>query len=130
MFTLHPQLERDTFPVADLKLCKILLMNNALFPWLILVPRAENATEIVDLASHDQHLLMDEITIVSRIVRKLFSPHKMNIAALGNQVSQLHVHVIARSREDPAWPNPVWGTGSKPYTDPAPLIEKLNSSLK
>lgn len=115
MFQLHPQLIRDTVFVGDLPLCRVLLMNNRLFPWLILVPRLENASEIIDLSSAERHLLMDEIGLVSEQVKYLYQPDKLNVAALGNQVPQLHVHVIARYRTDPAWPNPVWGNGTEAY---------------
>src|SRR6266704_1951775 len=96
MLTLHPQLERDTFFITDLQLSRVLLMNNSLFPWLILVPMAEDAREVVDLPAPDQHRLMDEISSASSVIKTLFNPHKINIAALGNQVPQLHIHVIAR----------------------------------
>ncbi len=96
MFTLNPQLAADTFPVADLDLCRVLLMNNALFPWLILVPRQDGLVEITDLPPQDLHTLMDEISRVSVAMQSLFKPYKLNIAALGNQVRQLHIHVIAR----------------------------------
>ena len=99
MFNLHPQLERDTLPIADLPLCHAVLMNNALFPWLILVPRVPEAREIIDLEAAQRHLLMDEIARVSQAMRGLFRPDKLNVAALGNQVPQLHVHVIARFTE-------------------------------
>lgn len=129
MFTLHPQLEQDTFFITDLKLCSVLLMNNSLFPWLVLVPCVENIREIIELSDTERHLLMDEITSVSKVMKELFTPHKLNIAALGNQVPQLHVHVIARSTEDAAWPQPVWGKGAKPYEDSQPLIKKLKSAF-
>ena len=125
MFSLHPQLERDTFFVTDIGLCRVLLMNNSLFPWLILVPRTENAREIIDLPKKQRHMLVDEIAWASQVLKTLFSPDKINVAALGNQVPQLHVHVIARFASDAAWPQPVWGKGGKPYDDPKPRIEKL-----
>ena len=128
-FTLHPQLERDTFPIGELPLCRALLVNNALFPWLILVPRIGNAHEIIDLAPSDQHRLMDEIALISNVVQVTFKAEKLNIAALGNQVPQLHVHVIARFAKDAAWPNPVWGVKGEPYADAGPLLRQLRDTL-
>ncbi|HEU5046275.1 MAG TPA: HIT family protein [Rickettsiales bacterium] len=130
MFALDHRLEHETFFVADLELSRVILMNNALFPWLILVPRVEKAVELIDLSDMDQHLLMDEISFASVVVRNVFNPHKINVAALGNQTKQLHVHIIARFTTDSAWPEPVWGKGSQPYDDPKPLVEKLHWSFK
>lgn len=115
-FTLHSQLAADTFPVVSLPLSDVLLMDNSLFPWLILVPRVEEACEIIDLNSRQRVQLMDEIALISEALKASFSPDKLNVAALGNQVPQLHVHIIARYREDDAWPNPVWGRGRSNYT--------------
>lgn len=106
---LHPQLEADTHPVASLGLSELRLMDDARYPWLILVPRVPDAVELVDLVETQQAMLMREIAQASRALRSLFDPHKLNVAALGNVVSQLHVHVVARSRDDAAWPRPVWG---------------------
>lgn len=125
MFSLPERLKADTFPVAELALSSVLLMNNALFPWLILVPRIAGASEIVDLTPQDQATLMREIAQASHILRTCFTPDKLNIAALGNQVPTLHVHVIARFKHDSAWPNPVWGNGTTPYEDASPLRLKL-----
>ncbi len=108
-FRLHPQLAADTLPVASLPLCDVLLMNDANYPWLILVPRVAGASELLDLDDGDRMQLWREIDIASRALRERFTPDKLNIAALGNMVSQLHVHVIARFRNDAAWPKPVWG---------------------
>ncbi|MFT6333114.1 MAG: diadenosine tetraphosphate (Ap4A) HIT family hydrolase [Lentimonas sp.] len=109
MFKLHPQLEKDTFLVKDLKLCRILLIKNALYPWFVLVPKKENLTEIMDLNLEQQILLTKEIDFMSRAVKKIFKPHKLNIAALGNVVPQLHIHIIARFKNDVTFPKPVWG---------------------
>jgi diadenosine tetraphosphate (Ap4A) HIT family hydrolase len=111
MFSLHERLQADTVPVSDLGLCRILLMNNRIWPWLILVPRRAEAVEIHRLAVADQMALMEEIAAASRVIERLFSPNKLNVGALGNMVPQLHVHVIGRTRGDPAWPGPVWGSG-------------------
>ena len=125
MFSLHPQLEKDTFHVTDLSLCRVLLMNNHLFPWIILVPQVEEVTEIIDLSVIDRHRLMDEIAKASQVMQAVYKPKKLNVAALGNIVPQLHVHVIARAETDAAWPNPVWGGPSEYYGDPEPAIVKL-----
>jgi diadenosine tetraphosphate (Ap4A) HIT family hydrolase len=125
MFILHPQLARDTFFIADMPLCRALLMNNTLYPWVILVPRIEAASELIDLAPNERHRLMDEIAKVSHIMRIEFAPDKLNIAALGNQVPQLHIHIIARYKNDAAWPNPVWGKTAEPYANPEPVIQRL-----
>lgn len=114
VFILNSVLDKDTFPVTELSLCEVRLMDNKLFPWLILVPMREGVREWIDLERHDQHLLSDEIAIVSHIFNALTTPHKLNIGALGNQVEQLHVHVIGRYKEDVCWPNPVWG-GPREY---------------
>ncbi len=129
MFSLHPQLESDTLPVTDLGLCRVLLMDNALFPWLILVPRREQAREIIDLTPGQRHLLMDEIAHISEAMQELFRPDKINVAALGNQVPQLHIHVIARFTADSAWPYPVWGKGAEPYGNPQPVLQRLKRHL-
>jgi diadenosine tetraphosphate (Ap4A) HIT family hydrolase len=108
MFELHNQLEKDTILVKDLDLCRILLMNNSLYPWFILVPKKPDLIEIIDLSDSDQILLMKEISFFSNIVKKVFHPDKLNIAALGNMVPQLHIHIIARFKNDPTFPKPVW----------------------
>lgn len=92
-------------------------MNNKMFPWLLLIPKRAGASEWIDLSREDQHQLSDEIAIVSHLFQALVTPDKLNIAALGNQVSQLHVHLIARYKGDKAWPNPVWGSESIEYSE-------------
>lgn len=115
-FSLDSRLAADTVPVGDLALCAVLLMDDARFPWFILVPRRAGLTEIVDLAPEEAQALMEEIRLACGVVRALCDPDKLNVAALGNVVAQLHVHVIGRFRSDPAWPNPVWGAGTRtPY---------------
>nr|WP_211112251.1 HIT family protein [Azospirillum soli] len=108
---MHERLEADTAPVAELGLCRVLLMDNRVWPWLILVPARPALTEIHQLPQADQHRLMDEISLASQVFERLFRPDKINVGALGNMVPQLHVHVIARTKGDPAWPGPVWGSG-------------------
>lgn len=113
---LDPRLAADSVPVADLALCQVRLMNDATYPWLVLIPRRAGAVEIVDLAPEDRARLMDEIAVVSGALRDMTRCDKLNVAALGNMVPQLHVHVIARFAGDPAWPGPVWGkAAARPY---------------
>lgn len=115
-WTLHPQLDTDTHPVVRWPLCDVRLMDDANHPWLILVPRVAGATELVDLDPPAHAQLMVEITRASHALQAVHAPHKLNVAALGNAVEQLHVHVIARYRHDNAWPRPVWGVAdARPY---------------
>ena len=124
---LHPQLADDTQPVASWPLCELRLMDDANHPWLILVPRVVEAVELIDLSNAQQAELMREIGVASRMLQAVFKPHKLNVAALGNLVSQLHVHVIARFQDDIAWPRPVWGTAAaKPYSEEA-LVRRIES---
>lgn len=109
MFTLDSRLEADTIPVARFALSRVLLMDDATYPWLILAPERANVREITELAPEDRALLIEEIAATSRTLQGLYAPDKINVAALGNMVPQLHVHVIARFVSDPAWPRPVWG---------------------
>ena len=123
---LDPQLAADTHPVAHLPLSELRLMDDANHPWLILVPRVAGAVEWIDLDDAAQAGLTREIALASRALQSAFKPHKLNVAALGNMVPQLHVHVIARYRDDIAWPRPVWGTATaKPYT-PEALVERIS----
>ncbi|MBN8530645.1 MAG: HIT family protein [Alphaproteobacteria bacterium] len=128
-FSLHPKLQKDTFGVTELPLCTVLLMNNSSFPWLILVPRVADKRELIDLSPDDRHRLLDEVSLACEALKTVYTPDKLNVAALGNQVQQLHVHVIARFTGDAAWPNPVWGLPSKPYEESAPVIERLKRAL-
>lgn len=108
-FELHPQLAADGLFLADWPFCRVLRMNDRTYPWLILVPRRPEIREIVDLTEDEQLALTREIARASRALQTLRRPHKLNVAALGNMVPQLHVHVIGRDPGDPAWPKPVWG---------------------
>ncbi len=128
-WSLHPQLAQDTVPVGDLALSRLLLMQDANYPWLILVPRRPGSSEIIDLEWNDQVRLLEEISAVARGLKSITACDKLNIAALGNQVPQLHVHVIARSRGDAAWPRPVWGA-APPHAYDASAREALLASLR
>lgn len=109
MFALDPQLQKDTIAIASLPLCELLLMNDANYPWLILVPRREGLREFIDLSADEQMQLMQESNAVSKLLQTQFSAEKLNIAALGNVVSQLHIHHVARFSSDAVWPQPIWG---------------------
>ena len=122
---LHPQLADDTHPLAQFALCELRLMDDANHPWLILVPRVENAVELTDLNPAQQTQLIQDIDRASRALQTAVKPHKLNVAALGNIVPQLHVHVIARFRDDIAWPRPVWGTASAQSYSPELLIARV-----
>jgi diadenosine tetraphosphate (Ap4A) HIT family hydrolase len=124
-WALHPQLAADTHHVASLALSDVLLMDNRLHPWLILVPRVAGAVEWLDLDGDDRHRLLDEVAAAGRALRALHAPDKLNVAALGNVVTQLHVHVIARFRSDAAWPRPVWGAVSAEPYPPDALASEL-----
>ncbi|MBS0514543.1 MAG: HIT domain-containing protein [Proteobacteria bacterium] len=115
-FELHPQLAADTHFVGTLGLSRVLLMDDARFAWLILVPMRAGMRDWIDLPHAQQHQLLDEVERCSHALRALVRPDKLNIASLGNMVAQLHVHVIARHVDDAAWPGPVWGVGARvPY---------------
>jgi diadenosine tetraphosphate (Ap4A) HIT family hydrolase len=111
MWTLHPKLAADTHPIADWPLSRLLLMDDRRFPWLILVPRREGKSELHELEPRDRALLIEEAAGASRALAESFAADKINIAALGNQVPQLHLHVVARRKQDAAQPGLVWGAG-------------------
>lgn len=129
-FELDPRLSADALHVGDLPLSTVLLMNDARYPWLVLVPRRAGASEITDLSDGDAALLMAEVRIATRVMLKLANPDKVNVGALGNVVEQLHVHVVGRFRSDPAWPGPMWGQGEiMPYPDhsAAEITERVSA---
>lgn len=132
-WSLHPQLAQDTVPVGDLPLARVLLAKDANYPWLILVPRLPGLVELIDLEGNAQVQLLGEITAAARTLKVITQCDKLNIAALGNQVSQLHVHVIARRHSDAAWPKPVWGVKQPSVysdTQQACLLRSLRQSLE
>lgn len=115
-FALHPRLAADTIVLGDFPLCRLLLMNDAQYPWFILVPRREGARELYLLDERDQQQLLKESALLSRAVMTAFRGDKLNVAALGNLVPQLHVHHVVRFATDAAWPRPVWGLHpARPY---------------
>ena len=131
-FALDTRLAADTLPIGDLELSRALLMNDARYPWLILVPRRANVSEIVELAAQDRAVLIEEIAAASAFLRALPRVDKLNVGALGNIVKQLHVHVLGRATGDPAWPGPVWGVGARqPYAPEfaAALVAQARAAL-
>ncbi|UTW08629.1 HIT family protein [Pseudomonas benzenivorans] len=109
MFALDSRLQQDALVIGDFPLCRLLLMNDAHYPWFILVPRREEVSELFQLDARDQRELWQETTLLAETLKDTFAADKMNVATLGNVVSQLHMHVIVRRRSDAAWPAPVWG---------------------
>ncbi len=133
MFELDHRLREDTSVIGDLHLSRVLLHRDANYPWCILVPRRKGIREIFELKEIEQMTLLDESRALAAVMTALFQPDKLNVAALGNVVSQLHVHLIARFEDDPAWPAPVWGaTAAKAYGpgQREARIEQLGKALK
>ena len=120
-WSLHPQLARDTIVVGDLALSRLLVVNDANWPWLLLVPRRPEASEIIDLDEVERAQLMTEIARVAHALKEVTACDKLNMAALGNVVPQLHVHVIARRSGDAGWPKPIWGAVPPLPHDPREL---------
>lgn len=132
-FELDSQLASDTWFITDLTLSTVLLMNDSQFPWCILVPRVDNIVEITQLSQFQRRRLWDESDLISRAMQSVFNPDKLNIGAIGNVVSQLHVHHVARYCSDVLWPKPVWGQlPTKPYTENSAelVIDKLKQQLE
>ena len=133
MAVIHAQLQADCLVIGRFPLCHLLLLQDANYPWCILVPDREDVSEIHQLSDADQQQLIRESSQLARVLEKTFSPDKLNIAALGNIVPQLHLHHIVRYRNDPSWPAPVWGRVTpRPYGEQqlAALLEKLGTELR
>lgn len=131
-FTLDPRLQQDTLQIAEFALCKVLLMNDARYPWVILVPKVTGLTEIFQLDEAGQQQLMVESNFVAQKLKQVIQADKMNVAALGNVVSQLHIHHVARFIQDETWPAPVWGKGDAiayTQTESDAVIELLKSEF-
>ena len=129
MFELHQQLESDCIPLGRLPLCRVLLMNESRYPWLILVPERPGITEVFELNEVDQLELMRESCSMADHLKRVFAADKMNVAAIGNLVPQLHLHHVVRYRTDAAWPAPVWGRfAPAPYAPEAlkACLEEMN----
>lgn len=131
-FAPDPRLAADSLLVADGPLSQLRLVDDARFPWLVLVPRLPGAVEWIDLDGAAQRLLLAEINLAGKLLRALGPVHKLNVGALGNVVRQLHVHVVARAEGDAAWPGPVWGSGpAQPYDAESreALLHRLRGEL-
>ena len=129
MFVLDPRLAQDTLHIGDFPLCRLLLMNDANYPWFILVPRREEVSELFQLDAADQRSLLRETSLLAEVIKDTFKADKMNVATLGNVVAQLHMHVVARRRNDASWPAPVWGRHpAQPYTED--LLSELRAKLR
>lgn len=133
MFILDEKLQKDSFFIGNLELCSVLLMNDSNYPWLILVPQKSNLTEIFDLSFDEQIQLLKEINFITEILRMEYPYHKFNIANLGNIVSQLHIHIIVRQKNDATFPKPVWGNAEPVFYSEQNLkmvLEKLKKYFK
>lgn len=132
MFELHSQLQADCIPVGDFPLCRLLLLNDRQYPWLVLVPRRAELREVFELAEADRAQFHRESDLLAQVLSETFNADKMNVAALGNMVPQLHVHHIVRYRQDPAWPAPVWGKlPAVPYAENelADMLQRVRVAL-
>lgn len=130
-FELHPNLSRKDF-LVDLPLCRVLLENESHYPWIILVPRRSNLSRIMDLEQTDQLQLLKELDLAQKVLWNSFSLTQLNVAAIGNKTPQLHIHVIGRKSEDPAWPKTVWDHPQKvPYTsqEKEAIVKKITLAL-
>jgi diadenosine tetraphosphate (Ap4A) HIT family hydrolase len=125
---LNKHFLKDSHFITDLKLCSICLIDNSKFPWIILIPRRKNITDISELKSKDQIVLMKEIVYCSKLIKKIFNTKKINVEKIGNIVPQLHIHIIARSTKDSSWPLSVWVVKGKPYTKV--LLAKTITKIK
>ena len=132
LFKIDKKFLKSSYHIIDLKLCSIRLHDNSKFPWVILIPKRNNITDISDLNLKDQILLMKEIVYISKIMKKLFKTSKLNIEKIGNIVPQLHIHIIARNIKDSSWPLSVWVTKGKSYSKLAStiMIDKLRKAQK
>ena len=132
MFKINNKFLKSSHHIIDLKLCSVRLHDNSKFPWLILIPKRKNVTDISDLNSKDQILLMKEIVFVSKLMKKLFKTSKLNIEKIGNIVSQLHIHIISRKKTDGSWPLSVWVVKGKKYSAKTlkEVLIKIRSAFK
>ena len=129
MFVLDSRLQQDALPLGDFPLSQLLLSNDSRYPWFILVPKREDVSEVFQLSADDQKALWSETALLAEVLKDAFKADKINIATLGNVVSQLHMHVIVRYRSDDAWPAPVWGKHpAKPYE--AAQVEVIRERLR
>ena len=131
-FKINKKFLKSSHHITDLKLCSVRLHDNSKFPWVILIPKRNKITDMSDLKSKDQILLIKEIVYVSKIMKKLFKTSKLNVEKIGNIVPQLHIHIIARSKKDSSWPLSVWVVKGKNYSKTAlkVIVDKLRKALK
>ncbi len=131
-FTVNKQLEKSCITLIDWPLSRVMLKNNADYPWFILVPRKPNITEMTDISEADRIQLMHEIHQLSLIIKRFFQPDKINLGSLGNIVEQFHFHIVARFKHDPLWPHGIWQTANvdKPYTNPETFLKELKQQLR
>ena len=132
MFKINNKFLKSSHYIVDLKLCSVRLNDNSKFPWLILIPKRKNVTDISELNSKDQTLLMKEIVLVSGLMKKLFKTSKLNIEKIGNIVPQLHIHIISRKKTDSSWPLSVWVVKGKKYSanNLKEVLNKIRSAFK
>ena len=132
MFKINNKFLKSSYYILDLKLCSIRLHDNSKFPWIMLIPKRKNISDITDLNSKDQILLMKEIIYVSKLMKKIFKTSKLNVEKIGNIVPQLHVHIIARKKKDSAWPLSVWVVKGSTYSTKAlkKVINKIRIAFK
>ena len=132
MFKINNKFLKSSHHIIDLKLCSVRLHDNSKFPWLILIPKRKNVTDISDLNSKDQILLMKEIVFVSKLMKKLFKTSKLNVEKIGNIVPQLHIHIISRKKTDSSWPLSVWVVKGKKYSakNLKEVLNKIRSAFK
>ena len=123
---------KDSYFIADLKLCNVRLINNSKFPWIILIPNRKNITDITELKLKDQNLLIKEIVHCSKLMKKIFKTKKLNVEKIGNIVPQLHIHIVARSKKDSSWPSSVWVAKGKPYATKVlmDILDKIKVAFK
>jgi len=125
MFQLHPTLEKDSLPIAEIDGLAIRLIDDARFPWVLIVPMVEDASELHDLPDDTYRAAMDMARRIGEAMKPAFGADKINTAAIGNMVPQLHIHVVARTRGDAAWPGPVWGAGAMVPLDPDEAVQRI-----
>ena len=132
MYRINKKFLKSSHHIIELKLCSIRLHDNSKFPWLILIPKRKNVTDISDLNSKDQILLMKEIVFVSKLMKKLFKTSKLNVEKIGNIVPQLHIHIISRKKTDSSWPLSVWVVKGKKYSAKTlkEVLNKIRSAFK
>ena len=126
LFVLDKTLEKDSFFITDLSLCRVLLSNNSQIPWIILVPRISNMINLLDLSHDERHILMNELHFMSQIMTNIFQPYRLNVAALGNVVEQMHWHIIVRYQDDACFPSPIWGNIAPAFYTPQKAEQRIN----